>query len=348
MTDSLPAGQFLSRHEQFLLLDIRSPSEYAKGHIPGAHNLPLFSDQERAEVGTSYHRESRQAAFLLGLEFVGPKLAEFVRQATALGASERPLGLYCARGGARSSSMGWLLSSAGFQVTLLEGGYKAFREVLRESFEEKQEMLVLSGATGSGKTRLLHALAEQGEQVLDLEGLAAHRGSVFGGFAQSPDFSNEQFWNDVWDRWMTFDRQQRVWVEDEPKNLGRVTVPPGLFTQMRQCPVLILDIPQEPRLDLLLEEYGGFEQEFLARAIERIKKRLGPLNYKACCEALDAGDHREVARLCLDYYDKAYRYGLDKRDQATLTRMRLPGTETASNLTALLSFGPEMVPTTTK
>lgn len=336
MTDSLPANQFLSQRERLLVLDIRSPSEYASGHIPGAQNLPLFSDQERAEVGTTYHQESRDSAFLLGLEFVGPKLAGFVRQAAALGARERPLGLYCARGGARSSSMAWLLGTAGYQVSLLRGGYKAFREQLRESFADKQELLVLSGATGSGKTRILEALAQRGEQVLDLEGLAEHRGSVFGGFAQASEFSNEQFWNRVWERWASFDRSKRVWVEDESKNLGRATVPPDLFAQMRRSPVLLLDIPQEPRLDLLIEEYSFLGQEILANAIEGIKKRLGPVNYKACCKALAAGDHREVARLCLDYYDKAYRYGLGQRESATITRIECPDTDVQSNLDALL------------
>ncbi|MGB3547800.1 MAG: rhodanese-like domain-containing protein, partial [Saprospiraceae bacterium] len=169
-----------------VLLDVRSPGEYAEGHIVGARSLPLFSDEERAEVGTAYKQEGPAPAFLLGLERSGPKLRAYVERALEL-APGRRVTVHCWRGGQRSASMGWLLERAGFDVAILPGGYKAYRTEARAwlgSFPH--HLRLLCGPTGSGKTAVLHALRAQGAAILDLEGMARHRGSSFGAIGQEP------------------------------------------------------------------------------------------------------------------------------------------------------------------
>lgn len=327
---------FWPRRSGSLLLDVRAPAEFQQGHIPQAVSLPLFSDEERARVGTLYKQRGRQRAFELGLELVGPKLAQLVRRVAELNPQERPLALYCARGGARSASVGWLLQTAGYQVEVLGGGYKSYRKMVLDSFAERQEMLLLSGYTGSGKTRLLQALRRTGEQVLDIEGLAGHLGSAFGGRSQPATLTNEHFWNLLYEGWSELERGQRVWVEDEARNLGRVEIPPALFEQMRQRPVVFLEIPQEARLKVLLEDYGHFDDDFLQQGIECIAKRLGGENALRCRQALQRGERREVARICLSYYDRAYLHGLSRRTSASVTKVSRPDTDTEGNLQALL------------
>ena len=186
MAQLVGAKTFLD-HTSPLLLDVRSPGEYESGHIAGAVNFPLFTDQERAAVGTLYKEKGPDQAILLGLEFVGPKMAEFVREAHRINPRKKPMRMYCFRGGQRSHSMAWLLEGSGFPVTLLKGGYKAYRREAIRSFREPQKVMVLSGCTGCGKTRILQALKERGRQILDLEELSLHKGSAFGGYHQPPE-----------------------------------------------------------------------------------------------------------------------------------------------------------------
>ncbi len=176
-----------AREKGALLLDVRSPGEYAEDHIPGAVSFPLFSDAERAQVGTIYKQVGREEAVEKGLEFIGPRMADTVRRAKALFTAEpdrRPLHLYCWRGGMRSGSMGWLLRTAGLPVVLLEGGYKAYKQSLPEFMGQDWPLVRIGGYTGSAKTAVVHALAARGEQVVDLEGLARHFGSAFGNLEQ--------------------------------------------------------------------------------------------------------------------------------------------------------------------
>ena len=157
------------------ILDVRSPGEHEKGRLPEALSFPLFSDEERAAVGTCYKQEGRDAAVELGLEYVGPKMAGFVKQAKQL-SPERTVRLHCWRGGMRSGSLGWLLETAGFKTVLLEGGYKAFRRWVRTQLARSQPIFIVGGMTGTGKTLVLHALAEHDEQILDLEGSVGFSG----------------------------------------------------------------------------------------------------------------------------------------------------------------------------
>lgn len=339
----VPCSEFLAQSEKRLLLDVRAPVEFDRGHLPGAWNLPLFDDQERAEVGTIYREQGRDPAFLRGLELVGPKLSGFVKRVTEMNPEGRDLAVYCARGGERSASMAWLLERAGMRVWLLKGGYKAYRRQVLDSFEESQSMILLSGYTGSGKTLMLSALRRRGEQVIDLEALAYHQGSVFGGREQPANYTNEMFWNRLHSEWMKLERGRPVWLEDEARNLGRVEIPPAVFAQMRSQPVVFLEIPQPERVKRLLEDYGEADPEFLAAGLERIARRLGGERYQASLEALKEGDLAEVARLTLSYYDRAYLHGLHHRDQSTITHLACTGIDVESNVRELVRIASPLI-----
>ena len=190
------------------VLDVRSPSEFRKGHIPGALSLPLFSDEERAEVGTLYKQSSRQEAIKKGLEIVGPKMRGFIEACEAIGGST--FNLYCWRGGMRSDSMAWLLERYGFEVSLLEGGYKAYRNAMMQDFAIPLHLKMLTGFTGSGKTDVLQAMQELGVQIIDLEGLAQHQGSSFGNQLTTGQPTTEMFQNQLHAALSALDRQKEI------------------------------------------------------------------------------------------------------------------------------------------
>lgn len=294
------------------LLDVRSPGEFAKGHIPGAVSFPLFSNEERAEIGTLYKKQGQQDAFERGLELVGPKMAGFVRRARALSGEtpsrpSAPLRIHCWRGGMRSGSMAWLLRTAGFAVQVLEGGYKGFRQYGARLGASVPGLLTLHGPTGSGKTAILHALAGMGEQVLDLEALARHRGSAFGALGQMPQPNTEQFQNDLYKILHGLDRNRRIWVEGESKSIGCCYVPDGFWAEMNRAPLVELELPRSLRVERLVDEYGAFDRSALSESIGRLRKRLGGKDHDAAQQALEEGRFADVAERLLHYYDQAYR-----------------------------------------
>ncbi len=294
-------------------MDVRSPGEFLQGHIPGAVNIPLFSDEERAQVGTTYKQVSQEEALLLGLELVGPKMADFVRASKIL-APEKEILVHCWRGGMRSGSFGWLLETAGMKVSTLVGGYKAFRNEVLAGFQIPQQLIVLGGKTGSGKTEILHQLRELGEQVIDLEGLAHHKGSSYGAIGQLPQPSTEHFENRIYAQWRQLDPARRVWVEDESRTVGRCLVPQEVWTQMQNAPLVLVDMDKATRIERLVREYACFDINLLYEATDRIQKRLGGQHHKAASAALDQKDFATVADLTLTYYDKAYQHGVGKRN----------------------------------
>ncbi len=319
------------------ILDVRSPGEFAKAHIPGAISFPLFDDDERAAVGTCYKQQGRDEAVELGLEFVGPKMAGLVKQAKALApkaSTEAALRLHCWRGGMRSSSVAWLLETAGFKVSLLEGGYKAYRSWVRETVSQSRPIWILGGMTGTGKTLVLHALAELGEQVLDLEGLANHRGSSYGNVCLPAQPSTEHYENLVAQEWDSFNPNRHVWIEAESRLVGRCRVPPELFEQMEKSPVLEIQRDSAERIALLETIYGEADLQELVEATQRIGRRLGPQNTKAAVEAIREGNLAPAIALVLNYYDKAYTYDLERRDvpRFPLTVAGLSPLETAKAL----------------
>jgi tRNA 2-selenouridine synthase len=199
------------------------------------------------------------------------------------------------------------------KVKTLQKGYKAYRQEVLHTFEQPLAWLIIGGKTGSGKTDILKELARMGEQVLDLEGLANHKGSTFGALGQEPQPTTEQFENQLHQAWTRLDKNCRVWIEDESISIGSVSLPQGLWKQMRTAVVAVVDLPQEIRIQRLVREYGTFSHELLAASILRIKKRLGGLNYQLALAALMQQDYARIAALTLDYYDKAYLFGLAQR-----------------------------------
>jgi tRNA 2-selenouridine synthase len=296
------------------LLDVRAPIEFAQGHVPGALNLPLFTDEERARIGTTYKQVSQERAVHLGLEFFGPKMSAMVKQAQRL-APGKEVRLHCWRGGMRSGAVMWLLELAGFKVHLLDKGYKDFRREVLASFDTRREWRVLGGLTGSGKTDVLHALAAapHAQPVLDLEGLASHKGSAFGAIGQPVQPTQEQFENNLAAALAALPTDGPVWVEDESRQIGRLTIPPALFAQLRTAPRWVLEVPRAARVPKLAAEYGAEDPAELAASIERIRKRLGGLATQQALAAVETGDFPLMVELVLDYYDKTYTYGLTQR-----------------------------------
>ncbi|MCB9184563.1 MAG: tRNA 2-selenouridine(34) synthase MnmH [Flavobacteriales bacterium] len=316
MVKSLEIEEFLQRTTP--IIDVRSPKEFAQGHIPGAHSLPLFTDEERAVVGTLYKQQSRDAAVLEGLRIVGPKLAGIVEEARSIAPDGR-IRVHCWRGGERSGSVAWLLDKAGFaEVQTLRRGYKGFRNHVLASFHEPIDLLVLGGYTGTGKTETLRHLHLLGEQVIDLEGLARHKGSSFGALGEEPQPSTEHFENLLWAAIASTKRGRPVWVEDESVMIGRCKIPQAFFDHMRGAVLYFAEMPQQERAERLVADYGKYPKEQLAEAIKRIEKRIGPQHCKAALQALEEGDLRTVALLTLRYYDKAYLQGAAQRDQSNV------------------------------
>lgn len=305
-----------------LLIDVRTPSEFADGHIPGAINIPLFTDHERAVVGTAYKQVSPQHAMDLGLQIVGPKLFSYIEQLRTIQpptTNQRPLTLYCWRGGLRSSSMAWLFRTAGYSVDVIPGGYKAYRRQVLETLEFPWKLAVIGGRTGAGKTHVLRILQEAGEQVLDLEAIAHHKGSAFGALNQPPQPTSEQAMNDMFTVLDTFDRGRVVYVEDESLRIGTVALHPPFFERLRLAPILVLDVPRPVRAAYLAEDYGKASDEDLKDCFIRIERKLGGDRLHRALEAIDAGDRVTAADVALDYYDRTYSYGLTLRESEQIT-----------------------------
>ncbi|HIN86287.1 MAG TPA: tRNA 2-selenouridine(34) synthase MnmH, partial [Myxococcales bacterium] len=235
MTKRINIDKFLTLMRSQSPLDVRAPTEFEEGHIPNAQNLPLFTDDERAEIGTLYKQSGKESAVDRGLEIVGPKMAALAREARKLG-GENPIPIYCARGGMRSNSVAWLLETVGLLPVVLDGGYKQFRQWVLKRLERSLKLRVIGGLTGSGKTLILDELGKSNEQILDLEGLANHFGSAFGAIGQPKQPTQAQFENQL--AWTIdhFDSDRPVWVEDESRMVGRRCVSPTLFEQMRSAP----------------------------------------------------------------------------------------------------------------
>jgi tRNA 2-selenouridine synthase len=303
------------------IFDARTPSEFRDGHLPGAINLPLFSDAERAEVGTLYKQEGRREAILCGLDAVGPKMRWLVEEVEREAQPPAKVLVHCWRGGMRSSSLAWLLETYGFEVTVLDGGYKAYRRHVLEVCEtELPGLVVVGGLTGCGKTEVLDELRALGEQVIDLEGLANHRGSSFGGIERD-EVTQQQFDNDLAGVIAGLDPSKPVWVEDESRMVGRCRVPVPLFEQKKDAPMICLEVPRPQRLERLVDEYGAHPVDELIEAFERIKKRLGAERFQIALEAIESGDLEPACHEALRYYDKAYSYGIEERDGPILCRL---------------------------
>jgi tRNA 2-selenouridine synthase len=325
------------------LIDTRSPAEYQKGHIPGAVNIPIFTNEERKIIGTLYKQKGKDAAMLKGLELVGPKMADFVVEGKNLDQGQG-LAVHCWRGGMRSQSMAQLWQMAGINVQVLKGGYKAYRQKIHEDFSKKYDLIIVSGKTGSGKTDILKELEKQGEQIIDLEGLANHKGSTFGSLGQDPQPTVEQFENNLHQALINLDPGQRIWIEDESHSIGQVYIPLPFWRQMKTAPTFVLEIPLEVRVERLVEEYAKFPPELLKNAVERIKKRLGGKRLKEAIDALGQEDFSLGTEIALGYYDKAYLHGLDQRESSLIHHFVIPEDHPEKTAAKLIYYCQQFLP----
>ncbi len=311
--DRISAEQALHRLTDFsAVIDARSEGEYAEDHLPGAVNWPSLHDDERKIVGTQYKQINAFEAKKLGAALVAKNIAEHIQREVLDKPKEwQPL-VYCWRGGKRSGSLALILDQIGFRVTLVDGGYKAFRAALVADVPQlaaRHNYQVVCGTTGSGKTRLLQALSVQGAQVLDLEALANHRSSVLGMIPGVAQPSQKAFDSRIWAALRSFDPARPVYIESESKKVGNVTVPEGLIAAMRISPCLQLDLSEAERGALLLEDY-----DFFVRDIAFFCDRLGALTEARGKETVQdwqararSGDVASVVlELLVQHYDPVY------------------------------------------
>lgn len=332
---------FLISAKNIPVIDVRTPLEYAHAHIPGAFNLPIFSNEERVQVGTTYKQQGREEAILLGFDFTGPKWSGFIKTALQI-APDKKIAVHCWRGGMRSGAMAWALNLYGFEVTLLDGGYKAFRNWVLNKFNEQYNILILGGMTGSGKTRVLRELKKKGQQVIDLEDLADHQGSSYGSMGKESQPSQEYFENLLATELDKVDNNTPMWLEDESLTIGKRFIPNGIWHQMRVATVFKMVVPSEKRIQFLAEEYGGLDPEFLVASTERIGKRLGPLQTRDAVTAIRENRMPDFVKQVLIYYDKTYGTGQSKRVPASLHSIDCPDTDEVKNAEIILHLYNQM------
>jgi tRNA 2-selenouridine synthase len=312
MTKQLSILDFLEAAKNIPIADVRSPAEFEHSHIDNAFNLPLFTNEERAIVGTTFKQEGREPAILKGFELIGPRWADYIRIAESHCPNKKIL-VHCWRGGMRSAAMAWALSLYGFEVGLLQKGYKAYRQYCLSLLEVEYSFIVLGGYTGSAKTETLHELQKLGEQVIDLEKIANHQGSSFGSKGSLIQPSQEQFENELGIALSGMNLSKKIWIENESVLIGKRVIPTSIFRQMNEAPVIHLQIEQEARIDFLYSVYGLLDKDFLKTAVINISRRLGPNETKLTLQAIDDNRLKDFIRLTLVYYDKTYSHGLQKR-----------------------------------
>lgn len=333
---------FIGLAKTLPVADVRSPGEFIKGHIPGAVNIPLFNDMQRAVVGTIYTLKGRAEATITAMEQISEDIPDKMRDAMTLAAGGEIL-LYCWRGGMRSESMALLLSFSGVRVRVLGGGYKSYRKFVLDNLSEKRRYVILGGLTGSGKTNILNKLSSSGHQVTDLEGLACHKGSAFGALGMPDQPSTEHFANILFNDLNGKDKDKPIWLEDESKNIGTVFLPDVFYKRMTEAPVIALIMPLEVRLPRLISEYTAFPKENIIASVSRITKRLGGDKTNEAIKAINNDDFATAIRIVLEYYDKAYGYGLSKRDEKKVIRVETDTDDVDINASKVVSAAAEIL-----
>lgn len=312
------------------IVDVRSPSEFAEDHVTGAVNLPVLDDEQRAKVGTIHKQESAFHARKIGAALVTENISRHLQKHfSTKSADYRPL-IYCWRGGKRSGSLATVLSDIGWNVAAVDGGYKTYRQDVLDTFLEKSESLrfiVLNGFTGAGKTRVLGAISEAGNQVLDLEDLANHRGSVFGGDPENPQPAQKRFESLLYDRLRKFQPDRPVFLEAESAKIGRLNIPNPLWQKMKVAPVIEISSPLKARAEHLIEEYREWldDGERIKRTLERLR---GFHSNEQIDEWIQQAERAEwsglVTSLLSEHYDKRYSVAGSGYFEAPSVEIELP------------------------
>lgn len=338
----MQTDEFIIQMKTGILIDVRSPKEFKQGHIPGAINMPLLEDDERSEVGTLYTKQSAETAILRGLELVGPKLASFYKKIQELQLhhkEKRLIGVYCWRGGMRSNNMAALIRMWGYEVLVLEGGYKAYRKSMVDLLAlHRWNFRLLGGFTGCGKTDVLRVLVDMNEQVIDLEALANHKGSAFGHLGMAEQPSSEMFENNIHAILRTMDPEKPIWIEAESCRIGHVQIPDLFFNQMKKAPLYFYEIPYGKRIDRLCREYGSFAQPALIDAFYKIMRRLGGDRTQEAIRAIESGQLKEAVSIALAYYDKSYEKSLNDQGNPAVYTISMDDDDPKRGAKRLVSF----------
>jgi tRNA 2-selenouridine synthase len=307
---SLP--DLLSMRTRLPVVDVRSPLEFQEGHIRGAVNIPLLNNEERIAVGTDYKVKGQAEAIKTGFRLVGPRLEEIINEAAKV-SSGKELLVHCWRGGMRSNNFCQFIGMAGIKSQSLAGGYKAYRQFAMAAFKKPMPIILLTGCTGSGKSEILRALQAQGEQILDLEKLAHHKGSAFGGLLMPPQPTTEQFQNELFEEILSLDLNRRIWVEDESIAIGKIFLPTDFWMMMSKSQLVQMDVAKEIRVQRLVNEYGAADRDEFLQIMGKVVTKLGGQHYNAAKEKLSQGDMASTIEILLTYYDKAYLNSIEKR-----------------------------------
>jgi tRNA 2-selenouridine synthase len=317
---------FLKASENNIIVDVRSPIEYEYAHIPNAFNIPIFSNQERAIIGTAYKQQSKEKAIAIGLKYFGNTINTYIKLATDFSAQNKSNKIYihCARGGMRSEAMAHVLDAYGFEVYRLVDGYKAFRNWALQQFELDYNFKIIGGRTGSGKTTILKAIQKLGGAIIDLEGLANHKGSAFGNINMPPQPKQEMWENELAIQ-LYKNKNNLIYLEDESQRIGNVQIPNALWYTIRLKQLLYLDIPLQIRHTNIITDYGKLNTAELKNAVLRIAKKLGGLDTKNIINCFNENNINLAFGLLLTYYDKQY-------DKATNTRENIEKIKVAISL----------------
>ncbi len=316
LIENIIVKDFLELAQDHLVIDVRAPIEFNNGHVPGAINIPLFEDIERAEIGTLYKQKGKDPAVMRGFEIASPKFIEFIKLVKNT-TKKNDVFVYCFRGGMRSNTFGWLLNTAGLNARVMKGGYKAYRNHLLSEFESPKKLILLGGSTGSGKTEILYELQKQ-IQLIDLEKLANHKGSAFGSINQPPQLTQQLFENSFYDELIKQNFEKYILLEDESMSIGFNKIPYTFWLQMKSSPIIKINVPFELRVNRLVKDYGNTSAEKLKKGLISISSRLGP-NYTAeAMKHLEDGNLADFMRIALKYYDKAYNFNYTKGEKKTI------------------------------
>ncbi|HEY0652125.1 MAG TPA: tRNA 2-selenouridine(34) synthase MnmH [Chryseosolibacter sp.] len=316
--------EFLTLRKTLPVVDVRSEGEFSEGHIRGALNIPILNNEERKAVGTDYKQKGQLEAIKTGFRLVGPRIIDIVNEAERI-AEKRELLVHCWRGGMRSGNFCHFVGMAKMKTHQVQGGYKAYRQEALQSFKLPLQLMVIGGSTGSGKSEILQALKRKGEQVIDLESLASHKGSVFGGLLMPPQPTTEQFQNDLFEEILKLDLNRRIWIEDESIAVGKIFLPLDLWKTMSSAPLVEILVTKEDRIKRLVREYGSAPKDQFLASMEKIVKKLGGQHFNAAKEKLIEGDMYATIDILLTYYDKAYATGMSKKTNRIQTRLDWDG-----------------------
>ena len=309
-----------------LLIDVRSPDEYYKGHMPNSINIPIFNNEERSIIGKKYKYSGRENAVREGFKIIENKIDKIINKFILIKkefdistidktANDTYIKIYCARGGMRSQSMLWLLEKFHYPCITLNGGYKTYRNWVLNIFKDRQKIIVIGGKTGTRKTKILEKLKALGYQILDFENLANHRGSSFGGLGMKEQPTNEQYENLIAEDLNKFNKKKIIFVEAESANIGKNRIPHELYKQMKNSKRIEIIRNEKIRIKELINTYSKYKKNDLKESVLKITKRLGPQRTKSAINSIDNEDWENVCKSVLDYYDRCYEHELkDKKD----------------------------------